>query len=207
MVADKDAERGVDASPGPVLAEGGAPGGLNPEYKDVRLGNLVLDLTPLKKDSEAQAFWSVVLLVYLIQKLLEERVEELRTIVVFDEARLLSSNAGRYGEVLLDMLRDLVFGGRKYGFAVWFIVQLETQLPWDILRSASIQLFLGGARDYVLPLARAVELDNDDVAYLLSAITPREAGLSGRPYAMGVLRIKPRDHKYHVKIYLDPELK
>ena len=196
------------ASPEAVLTEEAAAHGITPEYKDVQLGNMVLDLTPLKKDSEAQSFWAVVMLIYLVNKLLEEKVEELKTVVVFDEARLLAQHgAAKYSEVLLDMLRDLVFGGRKYGFAVWFIVQLETQLPWDILRSASIQLFLGGARDYVLPLARTVELDNDDVAYLLSAITPREASLSGRPYAMGILRVKPRDHKYHVKIYLDPELK
>ena len=207
LVEAKYGPRMDGASPEAVLAEEAAVAGIKPEYKDVRLGNLVLDLTPLKKDSEAQAFWSVVMLVYLIQKLLEERIEQLKTVVVFDEARLLSSNAGRYGEVLLDMLRDLVFGGRKYGFAVWFIVQLETQLPWDIIRSASIQLFLGGARDYVLPLAEAVRLSQDEVSYLLSAITPREAALSGRPYAMGVLRIKPRDHSYMVKIELDPELK
>ncbi|AFA38646.1 protein of unknown function DUF87 [Pyrobaculum oguniense TE7] len=196
------------ASPEAVLTEEAAALGIRPEYQDFRLGNIVLDLTPLKKDTEAQAFWAVVMMIYLINKLLEEKVEQLKTIIVFDEARLLSQHGtARYSEVLLDMLRDLVFGGRKYGFAVWFIVQLETQLPWDIIRSASVQLFLGGARDYVLPLARTVELDNDDVAYLLSAITPREAALSGRPYAMGILRVKPRDHKYHVKIYLDPELK
>ena len=197
---------GVDAK---AKIEGEAKAkGVTPKYIKTLKEHIVFDLTPLKKDSEAQAFWAATLLVYLIEKFLEERVEQLKTIIVFDEARLLSKHgASRYGETLLAMIEDLVQGGRKYGFAVWFVVQLETQLPQDILRSASIQLFLGGARDYVLPLARTVELDNDDVAYLLSAITPREAALSGKPYAMGILRIKPRDHKYHVKIELDPSLK
>ncbi len=129
----------------------------------------------------------------------------MKTLIVFDEAAILTEYA--VGQVFARMLRRMTAGGRKYGFGVWFIAQLEEQLDRQIIRLASLQLFLGGGEDIVEPMAEAVKLKKSDVEYLLTALTPYETSLSGQPYAMAVLRIKPRNIKYHVKIPLIPDLK
>ena len=88
-----------------------------------------------------------------------------------------------------------------------FILQLETQLPLDLIRSAAIQLILSGNEMFVKGAAQSLYLEQTDVNFLLAAKTPGEAALGGWPTAMGVLRMDPRNIKYHVYIPLDRRLK
>lgn len=181
-----------------------APKGIKPDYVDVGEGHLVFSISTLKKDEAMMALFYGMLLVYFLWQYIEHRVERVQTLIVFDEARLISKS-GR--TVLTDILESIVQGARKYGIAIWFVLQLETQLERDLLRSASLQLIFGGGEDVVKPMAEVLVLDRDDVSYLLTSVTPREASLSGQPYAMAVLRVKPRNLKYHMRIPLDPALK
>ncbi|WP_147299868.1 helicase HerA-like domain-containing protein [Pyrobaculum aerophilum] len=168
---------------------------------------MVFDITALSADSAAQMLWAAVLLIYLVSKYMREKSEKLQTVIVFDEARLLSKHGVRGGETLIAMIEDLVQGGRKFGFGVWFILQLETQLPHDLVRSAALQLILGGNEMFVRGAAQTLYLEQTDVNFLLAARTPGEAALGGQPMAMGLLRMAPRNIKYHVYIPLDTRLK
>ncbi|WP_258870503.1 helicase HerA-like domain-containing protein [Pyrobaculum aerophilum] len=182
-----------------------SPKGISPKYEKVgEKRHVVYSISTLKKDEAMMAFFYGMLLVYLLELYIEQRVEKVETLIVFDEARLISKS-GR--TVLTDILESVVQGARKYGIAIWFVLQLETQLERDLLRSASLQLIFGGGEDVVKPMAEVLVLDRDDVSYLLTSVTPREASLSGQPYAMAVLRVKPRNLKYHMRIPLDPALK
>lgn len=182
-----------------------APKGISPKYEKVEKNrHLVISISTLKKDEAMMALFYGMLLIYLLELYIEQRVEKVQTLIVFDEARLISKS-GR--TVLNDILESIIQGARKYGIAIWFVLQLETQLERDLLRSASLQLIFGGGEDVVLPMAEVLKLDQADVSYLLTSVTPREASLSGQPYAMAVLRVKPRSLKYHMRIPLDPALK
>ncbi|MCU7786329.1 DUF87 domain-containing protein [Pyrobaculum sp. 3827-6] len=190
-----------------VLERMASMAGYSPRFVDVGGRHVVFSVYKARKDAALQAFFYGVLLVYLLAKHVDERVERVRTVIVFDEARLISKRGVPGYSTLSSMLEEIVMGGRKYGLAIWFVLQLETQLEHDLLRSASVQLLFGGGEDVVKPLAHVLYLDEADTAYLLTTVTPREASLSGQPYAMAIMRIKPRNLKYHVKIPLDPRLK
>ncbi|MEM4438041.1 MAG: DUF87 domain-containing protein [Pyrobaculum sp.] len=205
LLAELGSSEGVD--PEEYLKQRAAEKGFSIETRPLGGKHVVFDITALSTDSAAQMLWAAVLLIYLVSKYMRERGEKLQTVVVFDEARLLSKHGARGGETLIAMIEDLVQGGRKFGFGVWFILQLETQLPHDLIRSAAIQLVLGGNELFVKGAAQALYLDQTDVNFLLSARTPGESALGGRPTAMGVLRLAPRNIKYHVYIPLDTRLK
>ena len=180
--------------------------GVEPKWVELRRGHAVFLLSGLRRDSLRQALWGSIILIYLVEKLLEERREELSTIIVFDEARLFTNLHAKITTPYA-MAADLAQGGRKFGFALWFVLQLETQISEDLLRTASLQLFLGGGEDYVKPLAARAYLDREDVEFLSKPVTPRVARKSGAPYTIGVLRVKPGNLKYHVKIPLDVRMK
>lgn len=181
--------------------------GVEPKKKRLGDGHVVFDVQALATDSAAQAFWLSLVLVYLVTKFLKDRSERLNTLIIFDEARILSEYA-KAAEALMNMLRDLAFGGRKYGFAVWLVAQLESQLPDDIVDSAAIQLILGGGLSYVNRVVRRFALSPDDERFLLLARTPYESSLlTGEPMAHGILRLAPRAVYYRVYIPLDLSLK
>jgi len=113
---------------------------------------------------------------------------------------------------VLSLIRQFSMGGRKYGFALWIVAQLADHIPDDIIKSAGFVLQLGGTLRALERSAKVLQLDRDDIQYLISATTPREtvggAAVAGsKPYAMGVLELSPRQIKYHVKIPLEPALK
>ncbi|MEM1606133.1 MAG: DUF87 domain-containing protein [Fervidicoccaceae archaeon] len=195
------------ADPAKWLEQRAAEKGLSPRAVPASGRHVVFDITALSADSAAQMLWAAVLLIYLVSRYMREKSEKLQTVIVFDEARLLSKHGVRGGETLIAMIEDLVQGGRKFGFGVWFILQLETQLPHDLIRSAALQLILGGNEMFVKGAAQSLYLEQADVNFLLAARTPGEAALGGQPTAMGVLRMAPRNIKYHVYIPLDRRLK
>ncbi len=188
--------------------------------EEVNLGakHVVWDLRPLKHDAAAQAFFvSLILLWYLAQWGARPQAERVETLVVVDEAALLMHSAkatetGLVTNVILTLIRQLSMGGRKYGFALWLIVQLARHIPEDIIENAGFVLQLGGTTRALKRSLEVLALDRYDYEYLRSATTPREtvggAAVAGsKPYAMGVLYLSPRDLKYHVKIPLEPLLK
>ncbi|MEM4438850.1 MAG: DUF87 domain-containing protein [Pyrobaculum sp.] len=205
MAFNMETPRDADAVKS-LLEKAAAMRDITPNWEEFEGKHVVFDISLIgESDAAAEAFWAASLLVYLLEKFRGRRSEELKTLIVFDEAAILTEYA--VGQVFARMLRRMTAGGRKYGFGVWFIAQLEEQLDRQIIRLASLQLFLGGGEDIVEPMAEAVKLKKSDVEYLLTALTPYETSLSGQPYAMAVLRIKPRNIKYHVKIPLIPDLK
>ncbi|MGC9051582.1 helicase HerA domain-containing protein [Pyrobaculum sp.] len=170
----------------------------------------VFVLRSIREAYDVAAFFTAALMLYLFRKFKapeEEPPEMLRRIIVIDEARLVGDPRNPASGELVRALLELVQGGRKEGYAAWFIIQLETQLERDLLRSASLVLVLGGTSRAIRGAAEILGLSQSDLAYLTSALTPYEASLGGRPYATGVLLLAPREIKYQVKIPLDPELK
>jgi hypothetical protein len=180
--------------------------------------NVVWDLRPLRHDAAAQAFFvSLILLWYLAQQGGRPFAERVETVIVVDEAALLMHSArvaegGVVTNAVLSLIRQFSMGGRKYGFALWIVAQLADHIPDDIIKSAGFVLQLGGTLRALERSAKVLQLDRDDIQYLISATTPREtvggAAVAGsKPYAMGVLELSPRQIKYHVKIPLEPALK
>ncbi len=179
--------------------------------------HVVWDLRPLKHDAAAQAFFvSLILLWYLTQWGARPQAERVETVIVVDEAALLMHSArmtetGLITNTVLTLIRQLSMGGRKYGFALWLIAQLARHIPEDIIENAGFVLQLGGTTRALRRSIEVLALDRYDYEYLRSATTPREtvggAASAGKPYAMGLLYVSPRDLKYHVKIPLEPLLK
>ncbi len=184
--------------------------GIKPEYVEWSGGHTVFNIRRLRNYKDIAAFFLAAIMLYLFAKYTrgeEEPPEELQYLFVFDEVRLLTSPNNPASAVLVDILKELVQGGRKEGYAAWLIVQLESQLDEELLRSASLVLVLGGTRRAIGGAAKILELSPSDLSYLTSALTPYEASLGGQPYATGVLLLAPREIKYQVKIPLDPQLK
>jgi DNA helicase HerA-like ATPase len=189
-----------------------------PEEVHIDAGHVVWDLRQLKHDAAAQAFFvSLILLWYLSRWVARPHAERVETLIVVDEAALLLHSArvtetGLVTNTVLTLIRQMSMGGRKYGFALWLIAQLARHIPEDVAENAGFVLQLGGTTRALKRSLEVLVLDRYDYEYLRSATTPREttggAAVAGsRPYAMGVLYLSPRDLKYHVKIFLDPQLK
>jgi hypothetical protein len=188
------------------------------EAKLAEAKHVVWDLRPLRHDAAAQAFFvSLILLWYLTQWGARPHTEKVETVIVVDEAALLMHSAkatetGLVTNTVLNLIRQLSMGGRKYGFALWIIAQLARHVPEDIIENAGFVLQLGGTTRALKKSLEVLALDRYDYEYLRSATTPREttggaASAGSRPYAMGLLYVSPRDLKYHVKIPLEPLLK
>lgn len=182
---------------------------IKPEFVDWDGGrHTVFYLRSVRGARDVAVFFMAALMLYLFRKFTkgdEEPPESLQYLFVFDEARLVGDSPA--SEVLLRAVKELVQGGRKEGYAAWFVVQLETQLEVELLRSASLVLVLGGTARAVGGAAAVLGLSRSDLSYLTSALTPYEASLGGQPYATGVLLLAPREIKYQVKIPLNPALK
>jgi len=189
-----------------------------PEEVNLTAKHVVWDLRALKHDATAQAFFvSLILLWYLTQWGSRPQAEKVETLIVVDEAALLMHSArmtetGLVTNTVLTLIRQLSMGGRKYGFALWIIAQLARHVPEDIVENAGFVLQLGGTTRALKKSLEVLALDRYDYEYLRSATTPREtvggaASAGGKPYAMGLLYVSPRDLKYHVKIPLEPLLK
>ncbi|MEM1890612.1 MAG: hypothetical protein QXT13_11265, partial [Pyrobaculum sp.] len=188
------------------LEEEAARKGFRPNFVKFEGRHIVFDISLIgQKDSAAQGFWATLLLIYILDKLTERKTERLEYVVLFDEVGVLDTLG--IGDVLNRILKDMVRGGRKYGFAVWFVIQSATMLDRMLLETASIVLVLGGPMRSLKHSVDVLVLSPSDISYLTSALTPYETSLGGQPYAMGVLLLSPREIKYHVKIPLDPQLK
>ncbi|WP_333639148.1 helicase HerA domain-containing protein [Pyrobaculum aerophilum] len=188
------------------LEEEAARKGFRPNFVKFEGRHIVFDISLIgQKDSAAQGFWATLLLIYILDKFTERKTERLEYVVLFDEVGVLDTLG--IGDVLNRILKDMVRGGRKYGFAVWFVIQSATMLDRMLLETASIVLVLGGPMRSLKHSVDVLVLSPSDISYLTSALTPYESSLGGQPYAMGVLLLSPREIKYHVKIPLDPQLK
>ena len=95
--------------------------------------------------------------------------EHLQQLMVIDEA---------YFVLGTPLMEYIVRGARKFGLGTIMITQTITGINEDILQNIPLMIILGGNDAYVNEVAKALNLTNEDVRWLTTALPPHMAGLT-----------------------------
>jgi DNA helicase HerA-like ATPase len=69
-------------------------------------------------------------------------------------------------------------GARKFGLGTIMVSQTITGIDSNVLQNIPLMIILGGSDAYVNEVAKALNLTNEDVKWLTTALPPHMAGLT-----------------------------
>jgi len=95
--------------------------------------------------------------------------EHLQQLLVIDEAYFVLGNP---------LMEYIVRGARKFGLGTVMVTQTITGIDVSILQNIPLMIVLGGSDAYVNEVAKVLNLTNEDVKWLTTALPPHMAGLT-----------------------------
>jgi hypothetical protein len=98
-------------------------------------------------------------------------IERLRQLIVVDEA---------YDVLKTRLIEYIVREARKRGVAIIFITQTIRDIREEILKNIPFMIVLGGNAAYVEDVAEVLNLTDEDVRWLSTALPPHMAGLTAK---------------------------
>jgi len=98
-------------------------------------------------------------------------VERLQQLIVVDEA---------YDVLETQLIEYIVREARKHGVAIIFITQTIRDIREEILKNMPFMIVLGGNAAYVEDVASVLNLTDEDVRWLSTALPPHMAGLTAK---------------------------
>jgi len=69
-------------------------------------------------------------------------------------------------------------GARKFGLGTVMVSQTITGIDANVLQNIPLMIVLGGSDAYVNEVAKALNLTNEDIKWLTTALPPHMAGLT-----------------------------
>jgi DNA helicase HerA-like ATPase len=73
---------------------------------------------------------------------------------------------------------SLIRGARKFGLGTVMVTQTITGIDSNVSQNIPLMIILGGSDAYVNEVAKALNLTNEDVKWLTTALPPHMAGLT-----------------------------
>jgi DNA helicase HerA-like ATPase len=98
-------------------------------------------------------------------------IERLQQLIVVDEA---------YDVLETRLIEYMVREARKRGLATIFITQTIRDIREEILKNMPFMIVLGGNAAYVEDVASVLNLTDEDVRWLSTALPPHMAGLTAK---------------------------
>jgi hypothetical protein len=95
--------------------------------------------------------------------------EHLQQLMVIDEAYFVLNNP---------LMEYIVRGARKFGLGTIMVTQTITGIDTNVLQNIPLMIVLGGSDAYVNEVAKALNLTNEDVKWLTTALPPHMTGLT-----------------------------
>jgi len=71
-------------------------------------------------------------------------------------------------------------GARKFGLGTIMVTQTITGIDVSILQNIPLMIILGGSDAYVNEVAKVLNLTNEDIRWLTTALPPHMAGLTAK---------------------------
>jgi hypothetical protein len=95
--------------------------------------------------------------------------EHLQQLMVIDEAYFVLGNP---------LMEYIVRGARKFGLGTFMVSQTITGIDTNVLQNIPLMIVLGGSDAYVKGVAEVLNLTNEDIKWLTTALPPHMAGLT-----------------------------
>jgi DNA helicase HerA-like ATPase len=95
--------------------------------------------------------------------------EHLSQLMVIDEAYFVLGNP---------LMEYIVHEARKFGLGAVMVSQTITSIDVNVLQNIPLMIVLGGSDAYVNEVAKVLNLTNEDVRWLTTALPPHMAGLT-----------------------------
>jgi DNA helicase HerA-like ATPase len=95
--------------------------------------------------------------------------EHLQQLMVIDEAYFVLGNP---------LMEYIVRGARKFGLGTIMVTQTITGIDVNVLQNIPLMVILGGSDAYVNEVAEVLNLTNEDIKWLTTALPPHMAGLT-----------------------------
>jgi hypothetical protein len=136
------------------------------------MNNKALLFSPVRSSPDLMSFLMGVVTDHVHTFMMSQSISEhLQQLMVIDEAYFVLSNP---------LMEYIVRGARKFGLGTIMVSQTITGIDVSILQNIPLMIILGGSDAYVNEVAKALNLTNEDVKWLTTALPPHMAGLTAK---------------------------
>jgi hypothetical protein len=134
------------------------------------LNNKALLFSSVRSSPDLMSFLMGVVTDHVHTYMMSQSISEhLQQLLVIDEAYFVLNNP---------LMEYIVRGARKFGLGTFMITQTITGIDTNVLQNIPLIIVLGGSDAYVNEVAEVLNLTNEDIKWLTTALPPHMAGLT-----------------------------
>jgi hypothetical protein len=134
------------------------------------LNNKALLFSTVRSSPDLMSFLMGVVTDHVHTHMMSQSISEhLQQLMVIDEAYFVLGNP---------LMEYIVRGARKFGLGTIMVSQTITGIDVNVLQNIPLMIVLGGSDAYVNEVAKVLNLTNEDVRWLTTALPPHMAGLT-----------------------------
>jgi hypothetical protein len=134
------------------------------------LNNKALLFSTVRSSPDLMSFLMGVVTDHVHTFMMSQSISEhLQQLMVIDEAYFVLGNP---------LMEYIVRGARKFGLGTIMVSQTITGIDVNVLQNIPLMIVLGGSDAYVNEVAKVLNLTNEDVKWLTTALPPHMAGLT-----------------------------
>jgi len=134
------------------------------------LNNKALLFSSVRSSPDLMSFLMGVVTDHVHTFMMSQSISEhLSQLMIIDEAYFVLGNP---------LMEYIVRGARKFGLGTIMITQTITGIDANVLQNIPLMIILGGSDAYVNEVAKALNLTNEDIKWLTTALPPHMAGLT-----------------------------
>jgi hypothetical protein len=134
------------------------------------LNNKALLFSSVRSSPDLMSFLMGVVTDHVHTYMMSQSISEhLSQLMVIDEAYFVLSNP---------LMEYIVRGARKFGLGTVMVSQTITGIDANVLQNIPLMIVLGGSDAYVNEVAKVLNLTNEDIKWLTTALPPHMAGLT-----------------------------
>jgi hypothetical protein len=134
------------------------------------MNNKALLFSTVRSSPDLMSFLMGVVTDHVHTHMMSQSISEhLQQLMVIDEAYFVLNNP---------LMEYIVRGARKFGLGTIMVSQTITGIDANVLQNIPLMIVLGGSDAYVNEVAEALNLTNEDIKWLTTALPPHMAGLT-----------------------------
>jgi hypothetical protein len=134
------------------------------------LNNKALLFSSVRSSPDLMSFLMGAVVDHVHTHMMSQSISEhLQQLMVIDEAYFVLGNP---------LMEYIVRGARKFGLGTIMITQTITGIDANVLQNIPLMIILGGSDAYVNEVAKILNLTNEDIKWLTTALPPHMAGLT-----------------------------
>jgi hypothetical protein len=134
------------------------------------MNNKALLFSSVRSSPDLMSFLMGVVTEHVHTHMMSQSISEhLQQLMVIDEAYFVLNNP---------LMEYIVRGARKFGLGTIMVTQTITGIDSNVLQNIPLMIILGGSDAYVNEVAKALNLTNEDIKWLTTALPPHMAGLT-----------------------------